>query len=98
MEDTIGYEALFSDEEWDSVDTTDWSDPSPKHTVTVWYPPGESEVTESSYEIECDICKLIGGTDTLAEAETLARLHETLQATVKNEIRCDSPANKDEVR
>ena len=82
MEDTIGYEALFSPDEWDSLDRADWSE-SPKHTVTIWYPPGESEDTENSYELECDICKLIGATDTLEQAKTMARLHEVLQTTVK---------------
>lgn len=80
MEETIGYEALFSPDEWDSLDV-------PKHTVTIWYPPGESDVTESTYELECDICKLIGATDTLQEAETMAHLHEALKATVKEVIR-----------
>ena len=80
MDETIGYEALFSPDEWDSLDT-------PKHTVTIWYPPGESDVTENSYELECDICKLIGATDTLDQAETMARLHEVLQATVKEVVR-----------
>ena len=74
MEETIGYEALFSPNEWDSLDT-------PKHSVTIWYPPGESETTENSYELECDICRLIGATDTEAQAEVMARLHETLHAT-----------------
>ncbi len=91
MEDTIGYEALFSAEEWDSLDT-------PEHTVTIWYPPDESTVTENSYELECDICKLIGAVDTLTEAETVARLHESLQATVKDEIRCESLTDKNGVR
>lgn len=81
MEETIGYEALFSPEEWDSLSLGDWNGPEPKHTVTIWYPPGESDVTENSYELECDICRLIGAAGTLEEAEAIARLHETLRAT-----------------
>ncbi|MDQ3785196.1 MAG: hypothetical protein M3360_10065 [Actinomycetota bacterium] len=86
MEETIGYEALFSAEEWDSIDLGTWE--TPKHTVTVWYPPGESDVTENSYELECDVCKLIGAAGTLEEAEAIARLHESLRATaLSDEVR-----------
>jgi hypothetical protein len=42
-----------------------------EHTVTIWYPPGEADTTENSYELECDICKLLGATDSLEQAETL---------------------------
>jgi len=79
VEEAIGYEALFSAEERDQLQLGTWE--TPKHTVTVWYPPGESDVTEDSYELEGDICKLIGATDNLDEAETQARLHEALKAT-----------------
>lgn len=98
MEDTVGYETLFSAEEWDSLQLGGWNGPAPKHTVTIWYPPGESDVTEDAYELECDICKLIGAADTLAEAETVTRLHESLRATVKDEIRCQSRTEQNKVR
>lgn len=32
-----------------------------QHTVTIWYPPGESAGNEASYELECDICRGGGG-------------------------------------
>ena len=79
MEETIGYEALFSPEEWDTLtghrDTT-------SHAVTINYPPGEFEGNETRYELDCDSCGHIGAVDTLANAEALARLHEEFVAVL----------------
>jgi hypothetical protein len=79
VEETVGYEALFSADEWDALPIVNWQ--GPKHTVTIWFPPGESDITENRYELECDICKVIGAADSEEEAEVQARLHEALKAT-----------------
>ncbi len=86
MEETIGYEALFSPEEWDSLDLADWDGSSGasagQHRVTVWFPPGEAAGNEERYEIECDVCGDIGAVDTEEEAQAIARLHEAFVATL----------------
>ena len=80
MEETIGYEALFSHEEWDALE--DWEpDRDQPHKVTVWYPPGESEGNDDRYEVECDVCGHISAEDSFFEADKLAVLHEILRAT-----------------
>ena len=94
MEETIGYEALFSSEEWDAIRSGDWSEvpegdwgsskegePDTKHSVFIGYPPGQYEGNEECFELECDVCDYIGAADSLDEAETQARLHEALKAT-----------------
>jgi len=92
VEEAIGYEALFSAEEWDAIrsgewsGTDDWGSPQEgasetKHSVFVGYPPGTYEGDEERYELECDVCDYIGAADNLDEAETQARLHEVLKAT-----------------
>ncbi len=62
MEETIGYEALFSSEEWDSLDIVDWKpegdgpegpDPDAVHTTALY------EVREG-FEIECELCGTVG--------------------------------------
>ena len=75
MEETIGYEALLSAEEWDSLQLT-----APTHTVTIWFPPGEAAGNEARYQLECDICKTFAATDTEDQAGVLARLHEVFFA------------------
>jgi hypothetical protein len=94
MEETIGYEALFSAEEWDAIRSGDWSDvpedwgspkeesPASKHTVFVGYPPGQYEGNEDRFELECDVCDYIGAADTLEEGQAIARLHEEFVATL----------------
>ncbi|MBA3423634.1 MAG: hypothetical protein H0U04_03640 [Rubrobacter sp.] len=94
MEETIGYEALFSAEEWDAIRSGDWSEvpegdwgsskegePS-KHSVFVANPPGTYEGNEERYELECDVCDYIGAADTAEEARAIARLHEAFVATL----------------
>ena len=78
MEDTIGYEALFSAQDWASLQRGPAD--QPEHTVTVWYPPGEFAGNEQRHELECDTCGHLGAADTLDEAQARARLHEALQA------------------
>ncbi len=84
MEETIGYEALFSAEEWESLDLADepGGGPDEAHRVTVWYPPGEALGNEERYELECDVCDYIGAADTAEEAQAIARLHEGFVATL----------------
>ena len=84
MEETIGYEALFSAEEWNSLEFADEPDGGPDegHSVTVWYPPGEAAGNDESHELECERCGYIGAADGLDEAEALARLHESFVATL----------------
>ena len=95
MEETIGYEALFSAEEWDAIRSGDWSDvpaddwgsskegePERNHSVFVANPPGTYEGNEERYELECDVCDYIGAADTSEEAQVIARLHEAFVATL----------------
>ena len=94
MEETIGYEALFSAEEWDAIRSGDWSDvpaddwgsskegEPKKHSVFVANPPGTYEGNEERYELECDVCDYIGAADTADEAQAIARLHEAFVATL----------------
>ena len=92
MEETIGYEAFFSPEEWDAIDMGGWSDgpddgspkgrPGSKHTVFIGYPPGQYQGDEERYELECDVCDYIGAADTFEEARALVRLHKEFVATL----------------
>ena len=79
MEETIGYEALFSSEEWDALDIVDWepegSDPDAVHTTSIY------EVIDG-LEIECELCGVIGTATTEHEAEAIKALHESFTATV----------------
>lgn len=93
MEETIGYESLFSAEEWDEIRSGDWSDPDDwdsskegesrsKHSVFIANPPGTYEGNDERYELECDVCDYIGAADTAEEAQAIARLHEAFVATL----------------
>lgn len=87
MEETIGYEALFSAEEWAEIDPGSWGsppdgDPGTGHTVFVGYPPGQYEGDDERYELECDVCDYIGAAETAEEAQAIARLHEAFVATL----------------
>lgn len=80
MEETIGYEALFSPDEWDSLE--DWEpDPDQPHKVMVCYTACEFEGDDDRYEVKCDVCGYISAEDSLFEAKNLATLHEILRAT-----------------
>jgi hypothetical protein len=46
------------------------------HDVTTWFPPGEAAGNETKYELECNICGVIGATKGKELADVLARLHE----------------------
>ncbi|MDP9069305.1 MAG: hypothetical protein M3N53_13305 [Actinomycetota bacterium] len=84
MEETIGYEALFSREEWDSLELAEEADggADDRHGVTIWYPPGEFAGNEARHELECKRCGYIGAADGADEAEVMARLHESFVATL----------------
>ncbi len=79
MEETIGYGALFSSEEWDSLTG---NREIVGHEVTISYPPGELEGNEDAYELDCDSCGYIGAVETLQCAEASARLHEEFVAVL----------------
>jgi hypothetical protein len=85
VEETIGYEALLSAEEWEAVQGGDWSaagevldleniDDSP-HPVRV-YEAGEA------FDVECELCGTVGSSDSEAEAQAIARLHEAFIASL----------------
>ena len=90
MEETIGYEALFTPEEWAELEAAGWiatdaesaERPERSHRVTVGYPPGQYEGNENRYELECDVCDYIGAADTMAQAQAIARLHEAFVAVL----------------
>ena len=96
MEETIGYEAAFSPEEWDAINSGDWSDVDLEfgdrppggggnagtHEVTIYNPPGQYAGNEKRYEIECERCGEVGNADDMETAQMIARLHENLLARV----------------
>lgn len=84
MEETIGYEALFSSDEWDSLDIAEWDpigdgpegpDPDAEHTTNL-YPVAEG------VEVECELCGSVGTFGTEAQARVVALLHEEVAATL----------------
>ena len=84
MEETIGYEALFSSEEWDSLDIAEWEpigegpegpDPDAQHTTALY------EVAEG-FEVECELCGTVGTASAETEAQVVARIHEAFVATL----------------
>ena len=79
MEETIGYESLFSSEEWDALDIVEWEpeglDPDAIHTASLY------EVVDG-LEIECELCGVIGTVTTEHEASAIKALHESFNATV----------------
>lgn len=95
MEGTIGYEALFSSEEWDELDliedeelelqfgiTSPDGEQAETHDCTIYVPPGEQTGNSNRFEIECERCGLVGSTDDRLEAEAVQRLHEAFVATL----------------
>jgi hypothetical protein len=88
VEETIGYEALFSPEEWAELEDAGWIATEAEggqraqrsHRVSVGYPPGQYEGNEERYELECDVCDYIGAVDSMEEAQAIARLHEAFVA------------------
>ena len=78
MEGTIGYEALFSSEEWGSLDLAEWEEEvGASHVVTVDHHASKSK---AAYEIECGSCGSIGSADDEELAGVIARLHENFVA------------------
>jgi hypothetical protein len=97
VEETIGYEALFSAEEWDATQTGDYSlldeevelefGASPdgdhgSHEVVIYDPPGQYAGNDKRFEIECERCGEIGTADDRELAGLIKRLHESLAARV----------------
>jgi hypothetical protein len=87
VEETIGYEALFTPEEWDSIDFVDWDPPEGggpdrKHSVSV-------AVVDDGYELACESCDFFEHTSDVTEADNLKRLHEEFVATVVERLRAD---------
>ena len=85
MEETIGYEALFSAEEWDSLDASVWPDPEegPSGLVhEVHIEELEPSEDQQPFDLRCSICEHIGGADTAEEAKAIARLHESFVAVL----------------
>jgi hypothetical protein len=90
VEETLGYDSLFSPEEWDAIERADWSQfpvddelgLEPKHVARVFGPPGQYAGNETCFEIECDVCGDVGAGDTQEEADAIALLHEALGAVI----------------
>lgn len=97
MEETIGYEALFSPEEWDQFQTEPWSDAGTEldfedispdgervttHEVTIYNPPGELAGNETKFEVECDRCGNVGAAENMIKAQAIERLHSAFVATM----------------
>ena len=78
MEETIGYEALFSAEEWASLDLAEWDEEvDASHSVSVTH---DATKTSAGYELECKTCGPIGSADDEQLAGVIARLHENFVA------------------
>lgn len=88
MEQAIGYQDLFPDDEWDAIDFGSWDsdeyddvapdgelDDAP-HAVTVYEVPG------NGFEIECERCGEVGASRDRTEAKAIARLHTAFVAVL----------------
>lgn len=91
MEETLGYESLFSPEEWDAIERPDWGGfpadivfgpEASKHVARVFGPPGQYAGNEERFEVECDLCGDVGAGETQEEAEAIALLHEAFGAVL----------------
>ena len=92
MEETIGYEALFSSREWNAMLTDDWALLDDEADLEFSGSPcgQEDEVAHqvrvyeqgTAFEAECDACGSIGTADSIEQAEAIARLHEAFVATL----------------
>jgi hypothetical protein len=92
VEETIGYEDLFSPEEWEELPYGYWdadensdasNDCAPKaeHRVTI-VESGERDDGEECYELECDVCGPVGAAESSEDAAAITRLHESFVATL----------------
>ena len=90
MEETIGYEALFSTEEWGSLESDEWAladedfelqaaGPEAKHEVRIYE-------TKTGFDVECELCGSVGSAGDESMAQVLGRFHETLRAMVVEEV------------
>ena len=94
MEETIGYEALFTSEEWDAIQSNTYYDVMAEEAELEFgsvSPQGDpigtkhdvnTYKTDRGYEIECELCGNVGLADDEALAQVLTNFHETLQAMV----------------
>lgn len=85
MEGTIGYEALFSSEEWESLDIVDLEPDGGgdvKHTVTVM-------AVDDGYELGCDQGDFFDHVSDVRCAANLKRLHEEFEAVVVESTRLE---------
>ena len=85
MEETIGYEALFSSEEWESLEIVDWERDGGgdvKHTVTV-------VTVDDGYELCCDQGDFLDHVSDVRCAANLKRLHEEFEAVVVERTRLE---------
>ncbi|MDQ3913763.1 MAG: hypothetical protein M3285_02985 [Actinomycetota bacterium] len=91
MEDTIGYDSLFSPEQWDAIERADWSafpadeefgPGARRHVARVFGPPGQHQGDEERFDVECDSCGHVGAGGDEQEADAIALLHEALGAVV----------------
>jgi hypothetical protein len=91
VEETLGYESLFSAEEWDAIERADWSafpadvefgPETPKHVARVFGPPGQYAGNEERFEVECDSCGDVGAGGTQEEADAIALLHQAFGAVI----------------
>jgi len=87
VEETIGYEALFSPEEWDAIVSGDWTDIADGD----WGSSREGEpvthkvsvaVVHDGYELTCGACEFCDHVSDVTEADNLKRLHEEFIAVV----------------
>ena len=90
MEETIGYESLFSAEDWSSFQTDEWvlageafelqgTDPEARHEVRIYE-------TKTGFDVECELCGSVGSADDESMAQVVQRFHETLQAMVVEDV------------
>ena len=90
MEEALGYDSLFSPEEWDAIERADWSafpvddelGREPRHVARVFGPPGQYAGNEARFEVECDVCGDVGAGGTQEEADAIALLHEAFGAVI----------------
>lgn len=79
QEADVEFTDSFTPAEWESLTG---NRATRDHSVTIEYPPGHYAGNDDRYELDCDSCGYVGATDTLAQAEAVARLHEEFVATL----------------
>ena len=93
MEETIGYESFFSTEEWDAIQSDNYTDILEEAelefgSVSPQGQPVETKheikvyKTERGFEIECELCGEVGFADDEELVGVLKRFHKGLGAMV----------------